>query len=265
MLGSVGLIGCVGTTEPATEVEATRATLNARGTADNGPATSTFEYWPTGAGDLARITRARKWPAGASGAFSEKIERLAADTAYSFRVCGSDDQSASERRCAQTRSFTTRAPVQDAAHGSYFHPGSTGLSIDATSGPGGEQPRGSVRYTSASGPSSAYVSFQGFVTCLKVEGERAAIGAVGREFRTGIPDSGTRDANVLLTVVDGTATALDTHGPHWLGTAQPGLTPPDCSTASFASQQEVPRCSYCQYPAREGDFTVDDATAARRR
>ena len=59
-----------------------------------------------------------------------------------------------------------------------------------------------------------------------------------------------------MTIVDGRLAANDTHGPHGLGTAQPGSTPPDCTTASFDPQQEVSRS--------EGDFIVDDARAARR-
>jgi hypothetical protein len=255
-VASLALTGCVGSTEPVTSVEPKRATLNARGTANNGPATSFFEYWLTGSTDGVVRTRFRSWPAGASGAFSETVERLAAGSSYSFRVCGRDDQAEGEEyACAQTRTFTTRPPVEDAAHGAYFHPPSTGLRIDAASGPSGERPRGSVHYSSGSsfGP---FVSFDGFVTCLAVNGDRAAIGAVGREFRTGIPDSGERPATALVTIVDGRATASDTHGPHWLGTAQPGSTPPDCATASFASQQQV-------HPS-EGGFIVDDAPAARR-
>lgn len=255
VLGGLVLTGCYGSTEPATNVESKRATLNARGTANNGPATSFFEYWPTGAQDLTRRTTSRTWPAGASGAFSETVERLAASTAYSFRVCGRDEQAEGEAVCAQTRTLTTRPPVEDALHGSYFHPPTTGLRVDVASGPSGDGPHGSVRYTSGSafGP---YVEFEGFVTCLAVDGDRAAIGAVGREFRTGIPNGGERPATAIVTVVDGRVAANDTHGPHGLGTAQPGSTPPDCTTASFASQQQVPR--------QEGDFIVDDAPAARR-
>ena len=74
---------------------------------------------------------------------------------------------------------------------------------------------------------------------------------VGDEFRTGIPDYGTRRATVLLTIVDGRVAATDTHSPHGLGAAQPGSTPPDCAAASFANQGEVLRS--------EGDFIVDDA------
>ena len=262
LLVSLALAGCVGSTEPATDVQAKQATLNARGTANNGPATSFFEYWPTGAPDLARRTDGQRWPAGASGAFSETARRLAADQPYSFRACGRDEQAQGDPICAGTRTFTTRPATEDAVHGSYFHPGSTGLSVNATSGPSGEQPRGSVSYTATN--SGGYVNFQGFATCLAVDGERAAIGAVGREFRTGIPDYGTRDANVLITIEDGGGTAPDTHGPHYLGTAQPGLTPPDCGAASFGQQREVVSCSYCAYPRREGDFIVDDAPAARR-
>ncbi len=37
--------GCYGSTEPATNIGEDSATLRAQGTANNGPATSYFEYW----------------------------------------------------------------------------------------------------------------------------------------------------------------------------------------------------------------------------
>jgi hypothetical protein len=254
LLTAFAVAGCYGSTEPATNVESTRATLHARGTANNGSAYSVFQYWITGLPELARFSPPLHWPAGASGPISQTVGGLAAGTSYSYRLCGGDDQAQVEAVCAQTRTFTTLRAVEDAAHGGYFHPGSTGLSIDAASGPSGERPRGSVHYEWSSGPTSPYVRFDGFVTCLAVNGDRAAVGAVGDEFRTGIQDGGTRRATVLVTVVDGRVAALDTHGPHGLGTAQPGSTPPDCAGASFDSQQEVLRS--------EGDFIVDDAAPA---
>jgi hypothetical protein len=49
VVAGLALTGCYGSTEPATEVTADTARLNARGTANNGPATSFFEIWPTNA------------------------------------------------------------------------------------------------------------------------------------------------------------------------------------------------------------------------
>jgi hypothetical protein len=47
LVGVLGVCGCYGSTEPATNVTFDAAQLNARGTANNGPASSYFEYWPT--------------------------------------------------------------------------------------------------------------------------------------------------------------------------------------------------------------------------
>ena len=66
-MAGLALVGCYGSTEPATEVERDSARLNARGTANNGPASSVFEYWPAGRQDAARQTRRLNWPGGASG------------------------------------------------------------------------------------------------------------------------------------------------------------------------------------------------------
>ncbi len=70
----VALAGCYASTEPATNVGPEAATLNARGTANNGPARSHFEFWMTGSTRVS-WTDDQRWPAGASGPFSQRADR----------------------------------------------------------------------------------------------------------------------------------------------------------------------------------------------
>jgi hypothetical protein len=125
---------------------------------------------------------------------------------------------------AQTRMLTTRPPVEEPC----TTPTSTRLRpVCASTRPAGRQASGrAAACATRRAPRSARTSSSRAVTCLAVDGHRAAIGAVGREFRTGIPDGGERRASAILTVVDGRVAANDAHGPHGLGTAQPGSTPP---------------------------------------
>jgi hypothetical protein len=165
-LAAVGLAGCYGSTEPATDVGDTEATLHARGTANNGAAYSFFEYWRTAHPDAKLTTARREWPAGASSAFSEQVGFLGPATSYSFRLCGGDQANPADPVCAQTRSFTTTTPTGDVATGHLrlFGPGpGITLAFLATSGPSGENPSGQAR---------------GEVTCLSVSGSRATVGSV---------------------------------------------------------------------------------------
>jgi hypothetical protein len=98
--------------------------------------------------------------------------------------------------------------------------------VDAHSGPAGQNPRGYLEDVYA--PIS-YSSFRGFVTCLAVSGNRAALGAVGQERTdTGASTPATR----LITIVDGGPTGSDTIGRQ----ATAGSTPPSCANASFSQQ-----------------------------
>jgi hypothetical protein len=57
MAGVLILSGCYGSTEPATDIGPESAKLNARGTANNGPAHGGFEYWLTNATASANARR----------------------------------------------------------------------------------------------------------------------------------------------------------------------------------------------------------------
>ena len=246
-LGGLALVGCYGSTEPATEVERESARLNARGTANSGPASSVFEYWPTGRQNLTRRTGRVEWPAGASGPISQVLRELRPGTPYSFRLCGADQ--GREDVCAQTRSFTTDDAVEDSARGSYFFSSQTSGGVSATSGPSGENPTGTLRLTSSCGLSCSQFNYTGTVTCLAVDGLRAAIGAVGTRRET--PGNEIRNAVGLMTVVDGGLEGPDTLNHRW---ETDTTTPPDCENASFANQ--------FNFDQNLGQFTVIDAPAS---
>jgi hypothetical protein len=205
--------GCYASTEPATDVGQSRATLHAHGTANNGEATSYFELWPTGSPSRPVSTGAGfHWPAGASGPFYRTVDGLYPSTSYSFRVCGRDDSGGSTV-CAQTRTFTTKAATEDELWGGFFDSPSFNGYVRAKAGPDGQN---------ASGHLSAS-DFNGFVTCLRVTGNRAAVGGVGN------------NSAMIMTVVD--------NGPTGTDTVQRSVAPvavaPNCAAASFANQVPV--------------------------
>jgi hypothetical protein len=108
-----------------------------------------------------------------------------------FRLCGSDD-SGGPTACAQTRQFTTSAPVQDSLVGYWVPSPHFEGSVNAHSGPAGQNPQGTLaaRYT--------FDAFRGDVTCLKVSGNTATVGGVGYSM-----DATEPNETMLLTVVDG--------------------------------------------------------------
>ena len=215
LIGLIALAsgGCYASTEPATDVQQSSATLHAHGTANNGEATSYFELWPTGSPSRQVSTGAGfHWPAGASGPFSRTVDGLYPSTPYSFRVCGRDDSGGSVV-CAQTRTFTTQAATQDELWGGFFGSPSFNAYVRAKAGPTGQNPSG---HLSAS-------DFNGFVTCLHVTGNRAAVGGVGN------------NSAMLMTVVDNGPTGTDTVQ----RTVAPVAIAPNCAAASFANQVPV--------------------------
>lgn len=234
--------GCYGSTERATNVGPDSATLNARGTANNGPATAYFEYWVSDGSGSTQQTAPAHFPGGSSGPFSQPVTGLAETTSYSFRLCGSDD-GGGPTVCAQTRTFQTRpVPVEDSVTGDFNRLEAQGT-IDAHSGPSGENPRGHVHYE---GTFENRREFDGDVTCVAVNGLQGAVGVVGQAIPlTGPPDP--QPATLLVTVVDSDGEGSDTI----FGVFADGSTPPDCATASFGSQFSV-----------AGELVVMDAPAS---
>jgi hypothetical protein len=202
--------GCYASTEPATDVGQSSATLHAHGTANNGEAQSAFELWPTGSPSRPVSTgQGFRWPAGASGPFSARVEGLYPSTNYSFRICGRD-LDGGPFVCAQTRTFTTKAATQDELWGGFFGSPSFNGYVRAKADPDGQN---------ASGHLSAS-DFNGFVTCLQVNGNRAAVGGVGN------------NSAMIMTVVDNGPTGTDTVQ----RAVAPAAVPPNCASASFANQ-----------------------------
>lgn len=198
LMSVLTLSACFGSTEPATDVKYYSATLNARGTANNGPATSYFEYWQDGFPRRVAYAGETTWPSGASGPFSATTRPIYARTTYHFRMCGHDSGGATV--CAQTRSFTTPAPTRDAVKGMWFAFSEDFApfgKIDATAGAtSADPPSGSLEYKPEG--DSGRKRFIGFVTCLVVNGERAAVGAVGH-FTDGFAGT-TRPATALASI-----------------------------------------------------------------
>lgn len=228
LVAGLGLTGCYGSTEPATDIGAESATLRAHGTANNGPAHSSFTYWLTNADRIRHNTPVRDWPTGASGPISERVTGLAAGSSYSFKVCGRDE-GAESGVCAQTRTFNTKPPVEDALMGYFWGGCCSRLTVDAHSGPDGENPRGTMSQ-SGTGGGPTLTTFSGSITCLVVDGKRAAAGAVGN-WRTG--SDPPRPGTILLLVEDRVAQTDRGHTTH-----TDGSTPPNCAGASFANLGE---------------------------
>jgi hypothetical protein len=244
LIATALLTGCYASTEPASNVGTDSATLNARGTANKGDAQSWFEYEISGRVGDPQHTTTRFWPAGASAPFNERVSGLAANTEYSFRVCGQD--SSTPRVCAQTRTFTTKPPVMDEVRGSFFGGCCNSFGVPATSGPSGENPQGTLSWTSGSSFDPVSRGFTGRVTCLQVDGSRAAVVAVGT-MRT---DPGGEETPMVSTaiVLDGRA-----REDKLLRTNIAGTTAPACSTVTGTPTETI---------SPEFDFIVNDARPA---
>lgn len=204
--------------------------LHARGTANNGPASSYFEYGPTSLTGFERQTPGHRWPAGASGPFSDNTRFLGplyANTDYKFRVCGSDDDDLNGPTvCAQTRTFRTPPATKDAVIGGGrfgISPGFAAGEVDAFAEPNGSNPGGTMRHQLHE-PNTI---FAGRVTCVQVSGRTGVIGAVGRRTTDGTePDpNGTPNASSVVTVVDGGPGGSDRVGV----TQSTSTAPPACT------------------------------------
>jgi hypothetical protein len=245
VLGAAAVTGCYGSTEPASHVTGDTAKLHARGTANNGPARSYFEFWPTN-GVQHRFTSTLRWPAGASGPFSQDVRELEANTEYSFRVCGADEDEP-DAVCANTRTFTTGPLTNDWVSAGWFLSSAFHGDVYARGGPNGENPTGTVRTASQCGINPPCIRFEGSVSCLAVSGNRAAVGAVGEQTTFDDPDPTVTPATRLVTVVeDGDGAGRISY------TGASGSTPPNCATASPTSEFG-------------GDVTVRDAASAPAR
>jgi hypothetical protein len=251
-LVALALTGCYGNTTPATNLKPDGATLNAKGTANNGPAFSYFEYWKAATPNDKTRTPTRHWPAGASGPFSESIgggvspAPLLQNTAYEFRLCGGDDET-KPAACVPSRPFTTsRGDAVDGQQPTNPQPWESPVFINAWSGPSGESARGTVSGGRA-GTGGGF--FDLTVNCLVVHGNAAAIGGVGTasspEAPQGVPASMLIE---LETTADPAVAYLDTNGGLQLGPV-PGAPAPT---------PECPADPSATHPADRPSFVIQD-------
>ena len=102
---------CVGDTDPASHMRATRAQLNAHGHTNNGPARWWWEYGTrrtaVAGGQGTRTPRRGPAASAADVALSEVVNGLQPDQPYYFRACGQDTAAGSPVNCGQVRRFRT--------------------------------------------------------------------------------------------------------------------------------------------------------------
>ena len=238
--GCVALSGCVAFTDPATNVTETSARLNAHGRTDDYPAYFYFRYanrtadLPTAAAKRTptRTVPAHRPPSGEYGHFGENVTGLSPGRVHFFEVCGADVRPGAEEACGGVQSFFTNPTVaQDSVQG-WLWAGSVPqfsdtFYIDAASGPQGQNVDGLFVERSRSGAKVA----DGRVTCLKVDGDRAAVGVVGKYSGSGGTLSG------VFTVI----------GEESLGFVN--QFPPNCAAAGYGNQ----------LPAFDGEIAINDA------
>ena len=250
VVGAVGLSGCYGSTEPATNVGLDRATLAAHGTANAGDAHVYFQYWPTAHPDDVFTTIGKDVPAGSSGDYTEptasSFTGLAPATEYGYHVCARD-QSAPGGVCAQTRTFSTVRPAGDTVSGSYLtafggigHSGS----VDAHASTSGKVSGWITLPTDHNGSYPfATGQFTGFVTCIRVQGNRATVGALGN---AGKPNTLVA---ALFEVVDTGPGPWNGSGDQIAWTEVQSSTAPNCAAGSFTDLSSPPYSELIVYDA----------------
>jgi hypothetical protein len=258
----LSIAGCYGQTDLATHVAQDAATLNARGTANNGPANVYYEYWKTSTPQTKLQTAPKTIPGGASGPFDQRVTGLDDQTAYSFRLCGGDQSNSGPAVCAQARSFITGSAsvrVYGSTQPAPFGENSINqIDVNVASGPPGGSPLGRFyalwRYGGPGGPPGGIALNLGSqttdnITCLNVEGNVAMIGY--RQIPPN-PDS-VPIKNVLhALVVDGgpSGSGLDRIS---AGATDDDEDPNDCTIPANAESSG--------YPLRSGEASVSEVEA----
>jgi hypothetical protein len=232
LLGAVIVLsvsGCYGSTEPASDIAFDHATLNGRGTTNNGPADVRFELWTTALPSERGTTLTKTIPGGVTGPFAQPNSpfgpyALVPDTQYSFRLCGRD-QGAQNEVCAQTRTFRTLKPSGDLLRG-FFALQFTGIghtgNVQAESDRAGGGASGRLQL-----PGDLGNTFSGDVTCLSVHGHDAAVGALGKT------EDGTPASGLLQVRDDPTPGFVNASADQVQLSVTPNGGAPNCASASF--------------------------------
>ena len=184
LVAVAGLTGCIGQTEFATNIGATRATLNGVGVAEDGPANVYFEYWRASAPIDVFTTPVQAIPDGAAGPVSADVKGLESNTLYAYRLCGQEE--GQQPVCAQTRRFVpgqdnvlawgATVPIVNAPGAPiYFYP----IDFEVFGGPPGENdPFGHAftRREQRVAPLVLGSRTEDWITCVEIDGNRAVVG-----------------------------------------------------------------------------------------
>jgi len=185
----LGIAGCYGQTDFATQIGHNAATLNAHGSANSGPVEPYFEFWKTATPNTRIQTPVQIVPGGVSGPVSARATNLTDGTDYSYRFCGTDSSTHGSPVCAQTQTFVTGlSSVQ--AYGDTRQQGVAGdfdqIYVKVVAAPPNGTPTGRVFYrfndhrSTTANPGGISFEFgsktEDNVTCVNVKGNVAAIG-----------------------------------------------------------------------------------------
>jgi hypothetical protein len=167
LLAAALLVGCYGSTEPATDIGVDTAKLHAWGDTERSATTSWFQFSPSNIAGVG-TTPERNWPAGVRGPLTESVTGLTPATVYSYRLCGIT--TGRSVVCAQTRTFRTLDG--DYVKANLLPPGGGDYSrLFAVSGPHGEAPHGFLAFPPEVDPPESED-----VVCVSVHGDEAVIG-----------------------------------------------------------------------------------------
>jgi hypothetical protein len=226
------LTGCRLYNWGATSVGQTTATLEASGRTDGDTAYYHFEYARSTSafGTAAALATPERGPIGphtpSDGRLvpiREGVSGLAAGRIYWTRVCGRVSGMTTSICTGAEKFFTLPSDAQDHLTG-WGTDGSTwDISVSASSGPQGQEPEGTLYLVPQKGEYFDSIT----VTCFRVQGDTATVGATGDWVRDYYSQEPPVPGHALLTVV------RDTSAPYgnvaYVNEAGAGGDPPDCA------------------------------------
>lgn len=235
---AIAAAGCaVGDPKPATHISDTGATLNADVYSSfAGDTTYFWRYGETSGYGSETTHRTIPIADDQPHPVSEPISGLTSGTTYHTQFCARDEEESPPRtNCGSDRMFETQSP--DGANGTATN-GTITVTVDASSGPSGENPSGTVTFFGTVNGQPGF--FQGTVGCLAVDGNTAVVGYTGQQVINGTPGP--------FTTMYGKIVDSGTPGQDTFDSESGELTnSPDCDLYQPGG------------PVYTGNFTVTDA------